>query len=175
MISTELIAPNHALVLMERHVIDLLAIVNALLDGRVSNVMKGNAPKVFSANIVRINASVLLKIPALVTPSMDHVIVSLAGVVLHAIDLALSTNLVSNVHNNVTVEIVHNVFLQMELVYVLLVLWEIGVKKSALKEHTDKIVHNDVSAKTELIARRKMARFEINFGLKTSNYKIYFF
>lgn len=172
MISTELIAPNHALVLMERHVKDLLATVNALLDGRVSNVMKGNAPKVFSANIVRINASVLLKIPALVTPSMDHVIVSLAGVVLHAIDLALSTNLVSNVHSNVTVEIVHNVFLQMELVYVLLVLWEIGVKKSALKEHTDKIVHNDVSAKTELIARRKMARFEINFGLKTSNYKI---
>lgn len=172
MISTELIAPNHALVLMERHVIDLLATVNALLDGRVSNVMKGNAPKVFSANIVRINASVLLKIPALVTPSMDHVIVSLAGVVLHAIDLALSTNLVSNVHSNVTVKIVHNVFLQMELVYVLLVLWEIGVKRSALKEHMDKIVLNDVNAKTELIVRKKMARFEIIFGLKSSNYKI---
>ena len=158
MISTELIALNRALALMERHVIDLLVIVNALLDGRVLNVMKGNAQKVSLANIVRINASVLQKILAHATPMMDRVIVSLDGVVPHAIDLALSLNLASSVRTSVIAKTMHNAFLQMELVYVLLDLWAISVKRSALREHTVKIVLNAASAKMELTAKRKMAR-----------------
>lgn len=55
----ELIALYHALALMVRRVIELLAIVNVLQDGRDLNVLRENAPKVSTASTVRINVSAL--------------------------------------------------------------------------------------------------------------------
>jgi hypothetical protein len=155
----ELIVHKNAHAKMEQHAIKRLVTVIVLRVGRDLSARNGTVLKINMESVARINANASMKIQSSATLTTEVVFVKQAGVALPVIDHVNSSNMVNSVHIRVTAKTMRSAFRQMEPVFVLLDLQARSANLNALKEPMVKIVLSDVSAKMELIVRKRLVRY----------------